>query len=423
MCDKKVIFIVSFFISLITDCQDSLVELPYSVEYHRPKKFHMAKIIDELGYKYYLATENLLNENLIASYHSKNLPRLLLNTVYQMSESIVNSTSNQKINNESSFRDMSFETLRRNTLINLKKSSDNLIKKSKNSYSSYKNSTTTLISIADSYCDQIIIFREYIGLTGYSKSNSKQKHIPQSVMFEKQLGGDGITNEQWVAISQYGPHREKYFDLIKRQKNINVQIITNLRKKEKVKLNVGDPEQISLSSGTVEGLDYTYFRDPPNQLSFLFSYDEMFLKEIINWIVYINSGNPSKLSEIFQMGLGITFDINNKEVGQLSFEKINYRNFIDNKGDRIRMTYSQEQFDGVSFSDIGIHEVHILKNNRIEFIAKVLNDDINIENTEPVIMQINNINGSLLNRIKQVIDTIRSNEVDYDGEILNIGIY
>ncbi len=72
----------------------------------------MAKIVDELGYKYYQVTDSLLNDELEDIYHSSNVPRLLLNVVYEMSESITNSTSNQKENNEFSFDKMSFEIMK-----------------------------------------------------------------------------------------------------------------------------------------------------------------------------------------------------------------------------------------------------------------------------------------------------------------------
>ena len=72
----------------------------------------MAKIVDELGYKYYQVTDSLLNDELEDIYHSSNVPRLLLNVVYEMSEAITNSTSNQKENNEFSFDKMSFEIMK-----------------------------------------------------------------------------------------------------------------------------------------------------------------------------------------------------------------------------------------------------------------------------------------------------------------------
>ena len=423
----KSLLIFILFISAFSYCQDGGFEIQYGEnEKHSKNKMSqimMAKIVDELGHKYYWATDSLLNAELEEEYHSRNLPRLLLNVVYQMSESLSSFNSDQKKENSFSIEEMSFEDLRENTLLNLKEARNKLIKNTKTSSSFNMNSFIIPASIADSYCDQIILYREYIGRSFGQKSNSKVKAVPASKLFERELGGDGLTTEQWIELSRYGPQRAFYFENVRNQRKRNTKYLLKLRRQEKPEIEVGNPEPVKLSSNQVEGLTYTYFRNPPEQLSFLYSHDEELIKGIVNWITYINSGNPTKLNKIFKMGLGLTLTIDKKKQGQLSFDNVNYRDVIDKEGNQVRLEYSSEYFDGTNFLDIIINEVHINKNNQIEFITQWVKKDHTRRNSQTSVMLLKNIEGSLLKRIKVVIGQIRSNENSYNGDNLNLRKY
>lgn len=423
----KSLLIFTLFISAFSYCQDGTFQLPYNekVKYSKKNASHrvMAKLVDELGHKYYWATDSLLNTELLDEYHSRNLPRLVLNVVYQMSEILSSSISDQKIENRLSIEEMSFETIRENTLLNLENVSNILIKDSKKSTSFNMNSLIILTSITDSYCDQIISYREYIGKSFGPKGNSNIKAVSKSKLFERNLGADGLTTEQWVELSRYGPQRAFYFANMRNIRKRNTKRLLKLRRQEKAEIEVGNPELIKLSSNQVEGVTYTYFRDPPKQLSFLYSPDEELVREIVNWITYINSGNPTKLNKIFKMGLGIIINIDKNKQGQLSFDNVNYRDVIDKEGNKVRLEYANEYFDGTNFLDIVINEVHINKNNQIGFIAEALKKDRTRENSQLPVILLKNIEGSLLKRIKVVVDQIRNNENSYDDDKLNLRKY
>lgn len=81
----------------------------------------MAKMVDELGYKYYWSTDSLLNDDLRYTFNSNNVPRLLLEGVYQMSKNVIDITSENKMKPEVKLEEMSFEDFRKHTLLNLKK--------------------------------------------------------------------------------------------------------------------------------------------------------------------------------------------------------------------------------------------------------------------------------------------------------------
>ena len=417
---KKLILIFSLFVSSFSYGQEDITELPYNKKSKYPKKnaagIVMAKMIDELGYKYYWATDSLLNDEVRNTFNSSNLPRLLLNGVYQMSENIINYSSENKLKPELKLEEMSFDDFRKNTLLNLKEASNILIRNADTIHFLNLNLFVKSIAISNSYCDQIISFRENIGKPFKPKNDFIEQKLYKSKMFEQTVGADGLTNTQWKKIMEAGggPFATEN---IRWTKNINQKTFIDLRKEERATLIVGNLESIGLSSNIVDGLTYTYFNDPPKQLSFLFSNDEALVEGFINWIIYINSGNPVKLSEMFRVGLDIiiALDINEDQ----SLVPYNYRDIIDREKNKIRLEFPEKYFDKTKFSEITIKEVHINNNIQIEFYGI---DKLSQEPQQIVIL-LKNIEGDLLDRIKVNIDQMREGINDYNDSIMNLRKY
>lgn len=102
-----------------------------------------------------------------------------------------------------------------------------------------------------------------------------------------------------------------------------------------------------------------YSSFPPKQLSFLYSNDNELVKGFVDWIIYINSGNSVKLSEILRVGLDVEIFTKN-DINQSLVRNV-YRDIIDKKNNRVRLEFSTKHFDAIKFSDIKITEVIIKK--------------------------------------------------------------
>jgi len=423
---KKFIIVFTLFMFHSIYSQINKNEVPYKEkpEYSSKKVSFgliMAKKVDELGYKYYWATDSLLNDELRKSFHSSNLPRLLLDGLSLMSEYMIKSVSHEKMDSILKPEGMSFDDLKKNTLFNLAKVSNLLINNQNVLGSINFNLFTNSIAIANSYCDQIILFRENIGKPFKLKNNLLAKPISNSEMFEKKMGADGILNEQWMKIMKGGGGRHGS-DKIRSQSRINSKVLAELRKEKYINIETGKLEKAELYSNIVEGLTYTYFNEPPKQLSFLYSNDDELVEGIIEWIIYVNSGNPIKLSEMFRLGLDIVSTLDDYE-SQLIKNNKNYRDIIDREGNKIRLEFPKEIFNTYKFIDMTINEIHINGNNRFEFIGRVIKKDYIDENFQLSTVILKNIEGSLLNRIKGIINLMREG-VEYDkNTILNLRKY
>ena len=405
-------------------CQENTAQLPYNKKPTYPKKntvrILMAKMLDELGYKYYWATDSLLNDEMSNAFNSSNLPRLLLEGVYQMSENIINYSSANKMKPGLKLEEMSFEDFRKNTLLNLKEASNILIKNADTTHFSNLNLFVKSIVISNSYCDQIISFRENIGKPFKLKNDFIVQKEYESKKFEQTIGADGLTNTQWKIIMRRGGGKYAT-ENISRTRNSNQKTVIELRKKERATVIVGNLESIGLSSNIVEGLTYTYFNDPPKQLSFLFSNDKELIEGFINWIIYINSGNPVKLSDMFRVGLDIimALDINENQ----SLVSDSYRDIVDRGENKVRLEFPEKYFDKIKFSDITIKEVHINHNTQIEFFGELNRIDKLPQKPQQIIILLKNIEGDLLDRIKLNINQMRKGINEYDESIMNLRTY
>lgn len=106
-------------------------DLPYAEIPDYPEKYTAttvaARMIDGLGFRYYWATEGLREDDLeYKPSEEGRTSRQTIDHIYDLSEMIVNATT--KIPNGSSKKDtLSFDEIRKATLLNFKKASDILL--------------------------------------------------------------------------------------------------------------------------------------------------------------------------------------------------------------------------------------------------------------------------------------------------------
>lgn len=397
----------------------AIAQLPYSTndfEYKSKSKDNaIVKIIDSLGYTYFGITDKLMNEELKISFESSKL-KLLLENVYKASENIINSTSRNKPISKLKNINISFQEIRRNTLSNLVNARNNITKNKEAFLFLNLNALIESVSSAKDFCNEIIVYRENIGNPYKSKINLTNKSKKRSKLFDKSIGADGLTNNQWINIMKGGGSNAH--DLIRRIGRENQKTLTELKKKERTAtIEVGDIEKIRTTSNIIDNLIYKYSNLPPSQLSLLYTSDNELIKELVYWIVYINSGNFSKLSEILSPGLNTnTFiDFNLKKL-QNSNSII--REIKDQNGNKIVLKLNKKHFEQGKFSDVIIKKVSIEKNQIIFY------DNTNKANllSEKIIV-LKNLEGDLLERIKLNINLIRKGTNEYNDSIMYLSKY
>lgn len=124
-----------FLLLSITIMTSSCAQLPYHSIPDYPEDFStgnvIARMIDGLGYRYYWATEGLIEKDLKykPSPEGRDTEHTLEH-IYGLSETIVNAAKNKPNIRPVDYEELSFEDFRKGTLKNLKKASDVLRGKS-----------------------------------------------------------------------------------------------------------------------------------------------------------------------------------------------------------------------------------------------------------------------------------------------------
>ncbi len=123
-------FILGLFITQISFAQNSeTMQLPYEQIPEYPSDFNagnvISRFIDGLGYRYYWATEGLTEKDLQHS-PSKEARTMIqtLQHIYGMSKGIANAPQNLANISGQGTEELSFEELRKQTLLNFKKASN-----------------------------------------------------------------------------------------------------------------------------------------------------------------------------------------------------------------------------------------------------------------------------------------------------------
>ena len=170
-------YIFLFSLLLVAFSSQSQEELPYYEIPEAPERFTAgtvaARAVDGLGFRYYWATEGLREEDL--AFKPNEGARTNLETIehiYGLSKMIVNSTLKKDNNIKADEEELSFDAMRKATLINFKTAAD--ILRTSEDISQYKiifgereipfwNQINGPIEDAVWHCGQVVLLRRSSG--------------------------------------------------------------------------------------------------------------------------------------------------------------------------------------------------------------------------------------------------------------------
>ena len=391
---KKIILLISL-ISLVGS------NLLFAAYRQSDSKNPLINLISTLEHNYFDITENLLNEELEANFELSRL-KILLNDFHQVSEVILQSISaadQTRVLKENS----SFNQIRQLTLLNLKEIESKLIQLEARSASYNLINLLKLVELANTYCEEIVRYREHINNPYFAKA-SLIKKVRKSKMLEERLGADGITNNQWQKIMTSGVGSQAP-DLIRQINRQNQDLLIQFKKEEKAIVKTGTLEEVVTNTNVVDGLTYTYSDFPPDKLSYIYSSDSFLIQGLISWLVYINSGTKVLLSELFHSRLDEQRLLKELNLKSATTNTI-HRSIKNENQDEIWLELNSSILKNKYFSEIKIDRVSIEKENIIFY------------SQENAILSLNNRSGNLLEQIKAQINNQR--QLEYQMNSFNI---
>ena len=391
---KKIILLISL-ISLVGS------NLLFAAHRQSDSKNPLINLISTLEHNYFDITENLLNEELEANFELSRL-KILLNDFHQVSEVILQSISaadQTRVLKENS----SFNQIRQLTLLNLKEIESKLIQLEARSASYNLINLLKLVELANTYCEEIVRYREHINNPYFAKA-SLIKKVRKSKMLEERLGADGITNNQWQKIMTSGVGSQAP-DLIRQINRQNQDLLIQFKKEEKAIVKTGTLEEVVTNTNVVDGLIYTYSDFPPDKLSYIYSSDSFLIQGLISWLVYINSGTKVLLSELFHSRLDEQRLLKELNLKSATTNTI-HRSIKNENQDEIWLELNSSILKNKYFSEIKIDRVSIEKENIIFY------------SQENAILSLNNRSGDLLEQIKAQINNQR--QLEYQMNSFNI---
>ena len=391
---KKIILLISL-ISLVGS------NLLFAAYRQSDSKNPLINLISTLEHNYFDITENLLNEELEANFELSRL-KILLNDFHQVSEVILQSISaadQTRVLKENS----SFNQIRQLTLLNLREIENKLIQLEARSTSYNLINLLKSVELANTYCEEIIRYREHINNPYFAKA-SLIKKVRKSKMLEERLGADGITNNQWQKIMTSGVGSQAP-DLIRQINRQNQDLLIQFKKEEKAIVKTGTLEEVVTNTNVVDGLIYTYSDFPPDKLSYIYSSDSFLIQGLISWLVYINSGTKVLLSELFHSRLDEQRLLKELNLKSATTNTI-HRSIKNENQDEIWLELNSSILKNKYFSEIKIDRVSIEKENIIFY------------SQENAILSLNNRSGNLLEQIKAQINNQR--QLEYQMNSFNI---
>ena len=391
---KKIILLISL-ISLVGS------NLLFAAHRQSDSKNPLINLISTLEHNYFDITENLLNEELEANFELSRL-KILLNDFHQVSEVILQSISaadQTRVLKENS----SFNQIRQLTLLNLREIENKLIQLEARSTSYNLINLLKSVELANTYCEEIIRYREHINNPYFAKA-SLIKKVRKSKMLEERLGADGITNNQWQKIMTSGVGSQAP-DLIRQINRQNQDLLIQFKKEEKAIVKTGTLEEVVTNTNVVDGLIYTYSDFPPDKLSYIYSSDSFLIQGLISWLVYINSGTKVLLSELFHSRLDEQRLLKELNLKSATTNTI-HRSIKNENQDEIWLELNSSILKNKYFSEIKIDRVSIEKENIIFY------------SQENAILSLNNRSGDLLEQIKAKINNQR--QLEYQMNSFNI---
>ena len=421
---KAVIFMFFLFISLFIQAQEGYKELPY---YELPKYSKeigsegiMARMIDELGVKYYWATEGITDNDLYDEFDTPNTSKYLLENLYQLSELMLSYTLKKEVLLINNIESLPLEEIRSKTLFKIKYCSDVVLNKTTPNEVLPWDILNKPLADFLWYCDQLIANRSQ----SENPYNPRVDHLTSESQYEKfrdSRGADGITNEQWIYISKLPNPMGRQVDIIRAQNRTNNEVEATLKKEAHGIVEAGELEEIKTTPTIVEGRSYVYYGLSPDQLSFLVSSDSKIINGLIQWIIFINAGNSTTLDEVFR------FNLYPNENGDLIyFNSGNTRIISDKEGNSVTIKFISKFIDVSNINNYRITQVLTGNvddaNNQIIFIAdsdfKNGMDTVN----NSIILSIESRSGSLLDRIRMNIENERSDETFYKEELTHLNL-
>ena len=396
---KKIILLISL-ISLVGS------NLLFAAYRQSDSKNPLINLISTLEHNYFDITENLLNEELEANFELSRL-KFLLNDFHQVTEVILQSISTAdqtRVLKENS----SFNQIRQLTLLNLKEIESKLIQLEARSASYNLINLLKLVELANTYCEEIVRYREHINNPYFAKA-SLIKKVRKSKMLEERLGADGITNNQWQKIMTSGVGSQAP-DLIRQINRQNQDLLIQFKKEEKAIVKTGALEEVVTNTNVVDGLIYTYSDFPPDKLSYIYSSDSFLIQGLISWLVYINSGTKVLLSELFHSRLDEQRLLKELNLKSATTNTI-HRSIKNENQDEIWLELNSSILKNKSFSEIRIDRVSIEKENIIFY------------SQENAILSLNNRSGDLLEQIKAKINNQRQPEYQMNSFNIQLSTY
>lgn len=396
---KKIILLISL-ISLVGS------NLLFAAYRQSDSKNPLINLISTLEHNYFDITENLLNEELEANFELSRL-KFLLNDFHQVTEVILQSISTAdqtRVLKENS----SFNQIRQLTLLNLKEIESKLIQLEARSASYNLINLLKLVELANTYCEEIVRYREHINNPYFAKA-SLIKKVRKSKMLEERLGADGITNNQWQKIMTSGVGSQAP-DLIRQINRQNQDLLIQFKKEEKAIVKTGTLEEVVTNTNVVDGLIYTYSDFPPDKLSYIYSSDSFLIQGLISWLVYINSGTKVLLSELFHSRLDEQRLLKELNLKSATTNTI-HRSIKNENQDEIWLELNSSILKNKSFSEIRIDRVSIEKENIIFY------------SQENAILSLNNRSGDLLEQIKAKINNQRQPEYQMNSFNIQLNTY
>ncbi|WP_037314212.1 hypothetical protein [Salegentibacter sp. Hel_I_6] len=392
---------------------NGIAQLPFSdptKEKNQSEQNGITRIIDSLGYAYFDITDQLITEELDNNFESSKL-QLLLFEMYKVSENIFESVSGNKIAPKSFTISTTFNELRESTLLKLKRSSQrSLENKDILLYLDFNNFIQN-INYARGFYLEIIDYRRTLGRPYISRISSINTELNSVKNFEENRGADGLTDKQWLKIMAGGGGAGAA-DLLRSTNRINQKAWIKEKKRNRATIEVGEIENIESFSNILNGDVYLYNDFAPEQLSFLYTPDNEIVEGLTRWILYVNSGNHIKISQIFRVGANWTFK---DAEGEL------YREIVEESENKIRLEFSSEFLNDEGFSNFMIENVKLEK-NEITFFSRIIEKNKIIKELTPI-FTITNIKGNLLDKIKMNINQMRNGVNSYNESLMNLNRY
>lgn len=396
---KNILIIFFLFVLNICFAQNSYYD--YSNQNTELKENVLIRMIDDLGFKFYAVTDSLLTRELNENFPSSKI-QLLLEETYKISNNLKQTIPNSKENEVSNLSNNTFLDLRENTLLNLQKLSEIFRRRNDILQTLDFQKFTSLLNSANLYCEEIISFRRSLG-NPYVPVNNNINSQNLAENFDQIRGADGLTDNQWISIMRGGGGYAAP-DLIRKTNRENHRKFILLKKQNLAKVETGQLQDIKTFSNDIDGDIYIYRDLPPEQVSILYTTDNELIKTVLNWVIFINAGNPTEITKIFRTGINESFK---KDKSPLFNYQINRKLEDHNHNQAVLSFYPRN----IQFSDT-VQKI-ILRNYEIVFL--------NQEN-KPLFL-IKNINGDLLERIKYSINQMRNGINEYDDSLMNLNKY